>query len=206
MKLFYAPGTISLATLITLIETDAEFDPIRVNFYEKEQTKPEYLAINPKGRVPALVTDTGILTETAALITYIAELYPNANLIPSDPFERAKMNEMLSYLASTVHINHAHKLRGYRWASKQSSFDDMKEKVAGNILESFGLIEETLETGPWIIGAQYTVADAHLYTIASWLENDGVPQSKLPNVKAHFERMSERPAVIKAHGIMEQTS
>ena len=205
MKLFYAPGTVSLATLITVLEAGAEFDPIRVDFHEKEQTKPEYLAINPKGRVPALVTDHGILTETAALITYIGELYPAANLIPTDPFERAKMNEMISYLASTVHINHAHKLRGYRWATKQSSFDDMKAKVTQNVFDSFGLIEDALANGPWIMGIQYTVADAHLYTIAGWLENDGVPHSRLPNVKAHYERMAVRPAVIRAHEIMEQS-
>jgi glutathione S-transferase len=81
----------------------------------------------------------------------------------------------------------------------------MKEKVTENVFDSFGLIEEALAAGPWILGAQYTVADAHLYTIASWLENDGVPQSRLPNVKAHFERMNQRPAVIKAHEIMEQS-
>lgn len=197
MKLFYAPGTIALATLITLCEVGAEFEPIRVNFAQKEQTKSEYLAINPKARVPALVTDHGILTETPALLTYIAELYPSANLMPSDPFQRAKMNEMLSYLAATVHVNHAHRMRGYRWATKQSSFEDMKAKVKQNMLESYSLIEEALD-GPWIIGDQYTIADAHLFTIAGFLAGDGVTLSELPNVKAHFARMASRAAVQQA--------
>jgi glutathione S-transferase len=154
MKLFYAPGTISIASLIVLCETNTKFEPIRLSFYNQEQTKPEYLAINPKGRVPALVTDQGTLTETAAILTYIAELHPKANLIPKDVFLRAKMNEMLTYLASTVHVNHAHKIRGARWATKKGSFEDMTAKVAENMLDSFGLIEEALNAGPWILGKQ----------------------------------------------------
>ncbi|MBE9477263.1 MAG: glutathione S-transferase family protein [Proteobacteria bacterium] len=202
MKLFYAPGTVAAASLIALCETGADFDPVRLNFAGKQQTKPEYLAINPKGRVPALVTTNGIITETAAVLTYIAETNPAANLIPTDPFERAKMHEMISYLAATVHVNHAHKLRGHRWADQQSSHDDMTAKVAQNMLDCFGLIETALDKGPWIIGAQYTIADAHLYIVESWLAGDGVPLEKLPNVAAHFDRMNKRPAVQRALDIM----
>ena len=202
MKFFYAPGTVSLATLIALYETNATFEPIRVDFANKEQTKPEYLSINPKGRVPALATDQGILTETSALLIYIAEQFPDANLLPNDTYTRAKTHEMLSYLASTVHVNHAHKLRGYRWASEQSSFDDMRAKVTDNVFNSFQVIEEALD-GPWAMGEHYTISDAHLYTIAGWLEADGVPRTNLPRVNAHFERMNTRPAVRKALELME---
>ncbi|KAB7610406.1 glutathione S-transferase [Amylibacter sp. SFDW26] len=201
MKLFFAPGTISLATLIVLCEADADFEPIAVNFANQDQTKPEYLAVNPKGRVPALVTKQGILTETPALMTYIAENHPAANLIPDTAYERAKMNEMLSYLASTVHINHAHKMRGHRWANNQSSFEDMRAKVPETVFNSFSLIEESL-TGPWAIGTQYTIADAHLFTIANWMQADGVDPSRLPKIAAHIARMRDRPAVKKAHEIM----
>ncbi len=202
MKLFYAPGTVAAASLIALCETDADFDPIRLDFGNKQQTKPDYLAINPKGRVPALVTDDGIITETAAVLTYIAETNPSANLLPADPFKRAKVYEVISYLASTVHVNHAHKMRGHRWADKQSSWDDMKAKVAQNMLNCFGLIEDTLSNGPWIIGDQYTIADAHLYIVESWLPGDGVSLDKLPNVASHFNRMNERAAVQRALEIM----
>ncbi len=202
MKLFYAPGTVATASLIALCETDADFEPIRMNFADKQQTKPDFLAINPKGRVPALVTNDGPLTETAAILQYIADTNPAANLIPRDPFQRAKVNEMISYLASTVHINHAHKLRGHRWADQQSSWDDMTRRVAQNMLDSFGLIEQALAAGPWVIGKQYTIADAHLYIVSSWLEGDGVALSKLPNIAAHLERMNKRPAVIRALKIM----
>jgi glutathione S-transferase len=202
MKLYYAPGTVAIASLITLCEADASFEAIRLNFAEKQQTKPDYLAINSKGRVPALVTNDGIITETPAVLTYIADTHPTVDLMPTDPFQRAKMNEMISYLASTVHVNHAHKMRGHRWADQQSSFDDMAAKVAQNMYDCFGLIEETLAKGPWVLGDQFSIADAHLYIIESWLESDGVPQSKLPNVTAHFTRMNERPAVQRALKIM----
>lgn len=203
MKLFYAPGTVAAASLIALCETKVEFESVRVDFANQKQTEPEYLAINPKGRVPALVSDDGIITETPAILNYIAEAYPNASLAPNDPFKRAKMHEMISYLASTVHVNHAHKIRGHRWADQQSSWDDMTAKVADNMLDCFGLIEETLATGPWVIGDQYTIADAHMYIVTSWLKGDGVPLSKLPNTAAHFARMNQRPAVIRALKIME---
>ncbi len=202
MKLFYAPGTVAAASLIALCEADATFEPVRLNFADKQQTEADYLAINPKGRVPALVTDDGIITETAAVLTYIAETHPAANLIPTDPFKRAKMHEMISYLASTVHINHAHKMRGHRWADQQGSWDDMTARVAGNMLDCFGLIEQTLATNPWVTGDQYTIADAHLYIVESWLEGDGVALEKLPNVAAHFARMNQRPAVKRALEIM----
>jgi len=202
MKLFYAPGTIAAASLIAICETDAACEPVRLNFANKQQTEQEYLAINPKGRVPALVTRDGVITETAAILTYIAETNPTANLIPSDPFKRAKMNEVISYLASTVHVNHAHKMRGHRWADQQSSWEDMTARTAQNMLDCFGLIEDALKTGPWIIGDQYTIADAHLYIIESWLEGDGVSLYKLPNVAAHFDRMNQRPAVKRALKIM----
>lgn len=202
MKLYYAPGTVAAASLIALCEADAKFEPIRLDFSNKQQTKSDYLAINPKGRVPALVTDNGIITETAAVLTYIAETLPAANLLPADPFKRAKVNEIISYLASTVHVNHAHKMRGHRWANLQSSWDDMTAKVAQNMLDCFGLIENALNEGPWIIGDQYTIADAHLYIVESWLPNDGVSHDKLPNVAAHFDRMNKRPAVKRALEIM----
>ncbi len=202
MKLFYAPGTVAAASLIALCETNVAFEPVRLNFADKQQTKAEYLAINPKGRVPALITHDGVITETAAVLTYIAESNPTANLTPTDPFKRAKMNEVISYLASTVHVNHAHKIRGHRWADQQSSWDDMTARVAANMMDCFGLIEDTLKTGPWIIGDQYTIADAHLYIVESWLEGDGVSLSKLPNVAAHFNRMNRRSAVKRALEIM----
>ena len=112
----------------------------RVDFKNSQQTTPAYLAINPKGRVPALVTDRGVLTENPAILTFVAQSAPQAKLLPEDPYVFAQAQSFNSYLCSTVHINHAHKMRGYRWATDESSFGDMKRKVPETMAASFALI------------------------------------------------------------------
>ena len=198
MELFYANGTVALASLITLHEADIPFTATRVDFSKTEQQSPEYLARNPKGRVPALVTDHGVLTETPAILPYVAGLNPAANLLPADAYDLAKMNEFTSYLASTAHVNHAHRMRGARWATQQSSFDDMAAKVPQNMRDTYAYIQSECLRGPWVMGEQYTVADAYLFTVSSWLKGDSVDINEFPAIAAHSEAMKARPAVQKA--------
>ena len=127
--------------------------------------RPQYLAINPKGRVPALVTDRGILTETPAILAYVAQSFPQAKLVPDDPFAFAQAQSFNSYLCSTVHINHAHKMRGYRWAADESSFADMKRKVPETMAASFAPDRARHVKGPWVMGEQYTICDPYLFTL-----------------------------------------
>jgi len=195
MELFYAPNTVSIATLITLHEAEVPFTVTKLDFGKSEQQSKDYLSRNPKGRVPALVTDHGILTETPAMLPYIAGLNPSANLLPSDPFALAKLNEFSSYLASTAHVNHAHRMRGARWATEQSSFDDMAAKVPQNMHDTFAYIQSECLQGPWVMGDQYTVADAYLFTVARWLKSDNVDIKAFPAITAHSDSMRERPAV-----------
>ena len=195
LKLYYAPGTCALASHITLKESGLDFTVERIDTRNSQQTTPAYLAINPKGRVPALVTDRGILTENPAILAYVAQCAPAAKLMPSDAFEYAQAQSFNSYLCSTVHVNHAHKGRGARWATEQSSFDDMKRKVPESMAAAFALIERGMVKGPWVMGEQYTACDAYLFTLTGWAEADGVDMAKLPKVSAHRQRMSERPAV-----------
>ena len=169
----------------------------RVDFKNSQQTTPGYLAINPKGRVPALVTDRGVLTENPAILTFVAQSAPQARLLPEDPYVFAQAQSFNTYLCSTVHINHAHKMRGYRWAAEENSFADMKRKVPETMAASFGLIEREMFEGPWVMGDQYTVCDPYLFTLGLWLEGDGVDLAALPKVAAHRKRMLERPAVAK---------
>ena len=120
-KLYYAPGTCALASHIALEEAGAAYTAERLDFKANQQNSPEYLAINPKGRVPSLVTDRGILTETPAMLAFIAQTFPQAKLAPlDDPFAFAQVQAFNSYLCSTVHVAHAHKGRGYRWATEES--------------------------------------------------------------------------------------
>ena len=198
MKFFYAPHTCSLATHIALEEANADYEAIRLSFANNDQRKPDYLAINPKARVPALVTDQGILTETPALLVYVAQRYRQANLAPvDDPFALAQVQAFNNYLCSTVHVAHAHRMRGHRWADDPAAHEAMKKKVPQSVGECFELIDRDMLRGPWVMGDAYTVCDMYLFTLSQWLEGDGVDINCLPKVKDHRRRMSERPIVRK---------
>jgi glutathione S-transferase len=199
LKLFYTPGTCALAARIALEDARADYEITRVDFSRQEQRSPDYLKINPKGRVPALVTERGILTETPAILVYIAQAFPDANLAPfDDAFAFAELQAFNSYIASTVHVNHAHGRRGARWANDQSSFDDMKQKVPETMTAAMELIEFDMFEGPWVMGETYTIADPYLFTMARWLEGDGVDINVLPRIKDHMERMSMLESVKRA--------
>lgn len=199
LTLYFAPGTCALASMITLEESGLPFETRKVDTAGGEQRSPEYLKINPKGRVPALATDRGVLTETPAILAYIAQLAPAAALAPlDDPFEFARLQSFNNYICSTVHVNHAHRPRGSRWADEPAALDAMKAKVPQTMAESFVLIEETMFRGPWVMGRDYSVADPYLFVMTGWLPSDGVDPARFPEASAHRARMLERPAVQRA--------
>lgn len=197
LKLWWAPNTISAATAIALNEGGVHWEGIRVDFASAEQTRPEYRAINPKGRVPALATPGGILTETGAILEYLgATAVPR--LVPADPMQAARMREVMYYLASTMHVNHAHMRRGHRWASEEASFADMRAKVPETMSASCAYLEPRI-VGPYVFGDAVTLADPWLYTITTWLERDGVEVARFPRLASFREAMAARPAVAAVH-------
>jgi glutathione S-transferase len=198
MKLFYAPHTCALASHIALEKAGADYEAVRIDFSKNEQRSAEYLRVNPKGRVPALLTDQGILTETPAILAFIAQSFPAAKLAPvNDPFAFAQVQAFNSYLCSTVHVAHAHRMRGYRWVDDPAAIEAMKKKVPQSVGDCFELIEREMLRGPWVMGAAWTVCDAYLFTLAQWLEGDGVDLGRLPRVLDHRRRMSEDPVVAR---------
>jgi glutathione S-transferase len=198
LKLYYAPRTCAIASYIALEEAGAEYEAICVDFKANQQQSPDYLAINPKGRVPALVTDRGVITETPAILTYVAATHPASGLAPlDDPFAFAEVQAFNSYLCSTVHVGHAHGIRGYRWADDPASLEAMKAKVQQNMTDYFDVIERRMFRGPWVMGGSYSIADAYLFTVAGWLKQDKVDIVQFPRVADHFKRMEARPAVAK---------
>jgi glutathione S-transferase len=205
VKLYYAPDSCALASHVALEEAGADYEAIRVDFKTNQQRSSGYLAINPKGRVPALVTDQGILTETPAILFFIAQSHPEAQLAPlDDPFALAQLQSFNSYLCATVHVAHAHRMRGYRWADDAAAIEAMKKKVPQSVGDCFALIEREYLDGPWVMGDRYTIADPYLFTLAQWLELDGVDPATLPKVAAHRARMAQRASVRKA--IAQETS
>lgn len=196
--LFFSPGACSLASHIALIEAGLPFELKRLKFAENEQRSPDFLKVNPKGRVPALVTDQGTLSESPAILTFIAQMAPEKKLVPADPFGLARVQAFNSFIASTVHVNHAHGRRASRWADEPGSIEDMKRKVPATMRDCFQLIEADLQDGSWVMGGEFSIADIYLFVMETWLAGDGVDINAFPKVKAHFERMSARASVQKA--------
>ena len=198
-RLYFAPHTCALATHIALLDAGADYDLVKIDFATTQQRSPDYLAINPKARVPALVTERGVLTETPAMLAFVAQSFPDRRLAPlADSFAFAEVQAFNSYLCSSLHIAHAHRMRYYRWASEPSSFEDMKRMVPKSVGEGFALVEEHMLRGPWVMGDAYTIADPYLFTLAQWLEADGVDVSRIPRVMTHRARMSDLPNVRRA--------
>ena len=196
LTLYYTPNSCALAAHLALEMSGLEYTARRLDFAKNEQRSPEYLAINPKGRVPALVTAQGVLTENPAILIYICQLKPEAKLAPlGDPFAFAQLQSFNSYLASTVHVAHAHRYRGYRWADAADAIEAMKQKVPQNMRDCFRLIDSELLKGPWVMGAALSVGDLYLYTICRWLPGDEVDIAEFPRVAEHFKRVEALPAV-----------
>jgi glutathione S-transferase len=196
MRFYFAPHTCALASHIVLEQAGADYVLERVDFKTNAQKSPEYMKINPKARVPALVTDRGVLTETPAILAFVAQLHPEKELAPfDDPFAFAQVQSFNSYLCSTVHVAHAHRMRGYRWVDDPAALEAMKKKVPQSVGDCFELIERSFLRGPWVMGDRYTISDPYLFTIAQWLEADGVDPGRFSKVAAHRARMAEDPLV-----------
>lgn len=202
MKLYLAKGTISIAVAIALEEAGLPYTPDLVDFSTGAQTKPDYLAINPKGRVPSLMTDHGTLTETGAILDYIGALAPQAGLIPDNSFAAAKMREVMYYIASTLHVNHAHKMRGHRWADLEPSWADMRAKVPQTMRDACAYVEAEAIQGPFVLGDQISLADCYLFVVTTWLAGDGVDLAAFPKLTAFMTAMEARPSVqdVRARG------
>jgi glutathione S-transferase len=198
LKLFTAKGSCALASHIALEEAGAAYEAVAIDLAAGEQRKPDYLALNPKGRVPLLITERGPLTESPAILAYIAQSFPQARLAPlDDPFAFAKIQEFNLYLCSTLHVAHAHLFRGMRWADDPAAIAEMKRKAPQVVEECFRLVEKEMLKGPWVMGETYTICDPYLFTMARWLEGDGVDIGRLPRIRDHRQLMAQRPAVAK---------
>ncbi len=199
LDFYYAPGTCALASHIALEDAGAEYRLHRIDFSKEEQRDAEYLAINPKGRVPALVTERGVLTETPAILAYVAQSHPAVQLAPlHDPFAFGQVQAFNSYLCSTLHVAHAHRMRGHRWADDPVAIEAMQRKVPDSVSACFAYIEEQALVGPFVMGEDYSIVDPYLFTVAQWLERDGVDPAAFPKVVAHREMMRQRKTVQSA--------
>lgn len=195
LTLHYAPGTVAAAVALAAHEMKIPLELVRVDFASGAQMQPAYLAVNPKGRVPALVTPQGVLTEAGAILDYLARLNPDAGMVPRDAFEAAKMRSVMYYLASTMHVNHAHKMRGFRWADLETSFVDMAAKVPETMAACCAYLEADVVQGPFVLGDAISLADPYLYVVCTWLKGDGVEIAEYPKLAAFFDGFGKRASV-----------
>ena len=195
LTFYYAKSSAAYAPHILLEELDLDYKAVRIDFQTAEQRSPAYLEVNPKGRVPALVTDKGILTETPAMLAYLAQISPDQNLVPTDPFEFAIAQAFNSYMASTVHVAHAHKHRGDRWADDPSAHEAMKSKVTENMTEHARMIEEYYLKGPFVMGDRFSFCDPYMALVTRWFRDDEVDLDQFAKIKEHDTLMRQRPSM-----------
>lgn len=195
MKLYYAPGTISLASHLALECTGADYETSLIDL-SGEQHSARFKALNPLGRVPALEVDGVVITETPAILSYIAQRYPDAELLgQGDILGLARANSFNSFLSSTVHVAHAHIWRPERWSDDEHARQSMKLKGPENMQHCFELIERHWLQNQWVLGDQFSVCDLYLFAIPRWLAGDGVEVAQFKKVAAHFTTVANMAPV-----------
>lgn len=203
LTLYSAPGSIGLATHITLEEINAStalpYELVLLNMKNTEHRSDSYKAINPKARVPSVIVDDVVLTETPAILFYLAQIAPDSAVaLPDNPIDIALIQAFNSYLCSTVHIAHAHKYRGNRWVNDKEALAALTANVPNTMKECCESLETNFIKGPWIMGDQYSVCDPYLFAMSAWLEADGVDITQFPKLNHHWEVMNRRNAVKSA--------
>jgi glutathione S-transferase len=194
MKLYYMKGACSLASYISLKEAGIKFEAVEINHKTRKTRDGEDLdAINTKGYVPVLKLDNGeILTENVAVLDYVADLNPAAKLAPpAGTLDRYRLLELLAYINSEIHKN-------FSPLFNPSNGEDIKNLARANLKKRLDWLDNALGSKAFLMGDQFTVADAYLYVVLTWGRHVGVDLNKWPALKRHNERIGARPHVIAA--------
>ncbi|THF49220.1 glutathione S-transferase family protein [Allorhizobium terrae] len=203
LTLWYWPTACSLACHIVLEETGLPYKEIKVDFASGAQRQPDYLSINPKGRVPALQVADGILTETPAILTYLAPAFRAAlGQAESDALQSARELEFMCWLASTVHVAFAHISRAERYATSPEAQADVKRKGAESCRPLWQEIEAKLQGREWAMGERYSVLDPYLQVFWNWGKGERLGydmEADFPVWTAHARRLCSRPAVSRVY-------
>lgn len=202
MKLYYSPGACSLAPHIVAREAGLEIELAKVDTKEKTvEGEGDYLAVNPKGYVPALRLDDGsLLTEVTAVLQYLGDLKPESGLMAKcGSAERYHELEMIGYIATEIH-------KGYSALWNPAMPEEAKQLTRADLGKRYALLEGALAGRDYLMGSHFTAADAYLYTATNWSRLVKVDLSAFPNVLAFQKRVATRPAVLaslKAEGLLK---
>jgi glutathione S-transferase len=195
IKLYYAPGACSLASHVAIEETGVAYETQKMNLAEGDQGKPEYLRLNPRGRVPTLVVDGQVLTENVGILTYFGGGYPDAGLWPKKTWDQAKLMSTLAWLSNSVHPTYAHIVRAERYATGDAAKEDIQAKARASFEGYLAEIDKLLEGQKWAIANQYTVADPYLLVFYRWANRLKLPVQSFKSYTALAQRVMARPAV-----------
>ena len=199
--LYYSPGACSLAPHIILEEIGDPYELRRVDLTAGQQRTDEYRALNPKGRVPALVMpDQSILTEANAIMLLLARSHPEAALIPVQPTDEARMFEWMNWLATVHAATVATILRPERFLDDEGLYPALKEKGLNTLRENYSLIDERVKGKKFSAGDRYSLSDAYLIVFYSWGYRIGLAMNEYPDWCAMMEEIAKRPAIQRALG------
>ncbi|MCZ8194267.1 glutathione S-transferase C-terminal domain-containing protein [Brevundimonas sp.] len=194
LKLFYSAGACAMASHFALEEAGAPYELQAIDLRKGEQRTPEYLAINPAGATPALQTAEGVITQNAAILAYLADLYPDAGLAPAAPFARARFNAFTGFLASGLHP-----ALGRLLFSRPPLEGESRTAAADLVLAKLDIVEQHLLEGPFVFGASHTAADGYLSVFTRWARQAGLLDgARYPRLNAHLTREQAREPVRRA--------
>lgn len=198
LTLYFGPGACSLVPHITLEEAGAAFEAKPIALRKGQQREPDYLALNPKGKVPLLLIDGRPLTENVAIAYYLAKAFPNAKLLPLGDVEaEAQALSLLSWCASGIHTRIGPFFGPQRMCDLPDSADNVKKLAGEDTAKNFALIEKLLTGKDWALG-QWSVVDAYFFVFWRWANFLKIDVSAYPNYAKHAARMAERPSVVRA--------
>ncbi len=196
--LYYAPGACSLAAHIVLEEAGADYDTVRLDLAAGDQRAPDYLAINERGRVPALVAGAWVLTENTAILRHVARAHPDAKLWPEDLEGQAIADEWLCWLSTNHHPTYAHIRRPERYSADEAAFPEIRAKALDTFGDLCTMTEVRLSNGGWAVEGRYGVVDPYLLLFWTWGRGPACRfdmAERFPAWTAHARAVAERPAV-----------
>jgi glutathione S-transferase len=197
LTLYYSPGACSLASHITLEESGVPYEAVPILLSKDENKTESYKKINPRGKVPALKTDDGILTENTAILTYLARSFPEKNLMPKDLLGEARCISTMAWLSNTVHPCFTHIFRPERFSAEESAIAGIKAMGKQSFFANLQEIDGLLAGKQWLQGAAFTTCDPYALVFYAWGTRIDLPLKDLKNYTAWKDRMLQRPAVRK---------
>jgi len=201
LKLFVAPNTCARVPTIALEEIGVAFDTELIRTAANQQNSPEFLKINPKGKVPTLLIDGEPLTENVAILTWLNATFSDAHLLPesNDPLEMVKQTADLAFFAGTVHPTITRIAMPVKFIEdKALSFELVRPKGTEAMMPIMSMIDKRLEDGPWWYGDTWSIVDGYLYWAWGRITGVGFPSADFPNLRRHHDFSNERPAVQRA--------